>query len=65
MTRRPFKPNRSAAAMQAASLLAVASGVFGILINDIIRHKAEVAMVKALSDVQPFASQQDPDLKSR
>ncbi len=65
MTRRPFKPSRFAVAMQAASLLAVASGVFGILINDIIRHKAEVAMVKAPSDVQPFASQQDPDLKSR
>jgi hypothetical protein len=33
MTRKPFRPTR----LQAASLLIIAGGVFGILISDIIR----------------------------
>ncbi len=65
MTRRPFKPTPFAVALQAASLLVVAGGVFGILINDIIRHSAEVARVEAASKVQLFASPHDPDEKPR
>ena len=52
MTRRPFKPTPLAAALQAASLLTVAAGVFGILIVDIARHRAEVTRVEAASKVQ-------------
>jgi hypothetical protein len=33
--RRPFKPTPLGATLQAASLVAVAAGVFGILISDI------------------------------
>jgi hypothetical protein len=56
MTRRAFKPTHLATVLQAASLLAVAAGVFGILINDIIRHSDEVARVEAPSKVQILAS---------
>lgn len=56
MSRRPFKPSSLAATLQAASLLAVAGGVIGILINDMIRQRTEVAAVEVLSDVQLQAS---------
>jgi hypothetical protein len=49
MTRRAFKPTPLALALQVASLLAVAGGVFGILLSDITRHKAEVARAEAPS----------------
>ena len=59
MTRRAFKPTPLAALLQAASLLAVAAGVFGILANDIIRHRAEVARGEAPAKVQLLASPHD------
>ena len=43
MLRKPFKPTRLAVVVQVASLLLIASGVFGILAGDIIRHRAEGA----------------------
>jgi hypothetical protein len=43
MSRKPFKPTRLAVALQAASLLAVAGGVFAILISDVARHRTDVA----------------------
>jgi hypothetical protein len=43
MTRRPFKPTRLAVAFQTASLLAVAAGVFGILISDMTQRGAGLA----------------------
>jgi hypothetical protein len=42
MSRRPVKPTRHAVALQAASLLIVAGGVFAILISDVIRHRTDV-----------------------
>lgn len=36
-----------AAAAQTASLLAIAAGVFGILISDISRHRVEAASAEA------------------
>jgi hypothetical protein len=63
MTRRAFKPTPLAVALQATSLLAVAIGVFGILISDIARQGAEVARVEAPSNVlllaSPFESQRE------
>jgi hypothetical protein len=64
MTRRPFKPTFLAVALQAASLLVIASGVFGILIHDIVRHRADVARAEASSKVL-FASPHDGDAKPR
>jgi hypothetical protein len=61
MTRRPYKPTLFAVALQAASLLVIASGVFGILVNDIIRHSDEVARVEVPSKVQLLASPYDGD----
>jgi hypothetical protein len=43
MTRRPFKPTRLAVAFQAASLLAVAAAVFGVLISDMTQPGAGLA----------------------
>jgi hypothetical protein len=40
MTRKPFEPTGLANALQAASLLVIAGGLFGILISDIIRQRA-------------------------
>jgi hypothetical protein len=56
MTSKPFKPTPLAAALQAASLLAVASGVFAIMITDITRHGAEGTKVEAPSEVQLLAA---------
>ena len=55
MTRKPFKPTPLAAALQAASLLAVAGGVFAILITDITRKGSEGMKVEAPSKVQLLA----------
>jgi hypothetical protein len=55
MTRRPFKPTGLAVALQTASLLAVAAGVFGILISDMTQRGADVARAKAPSKVQSLA----------
>lgn len=55
MMRKAFKPTPFAVALQAASLLAVAAGVFGILISDITRHRAELARAEAPSKVQLLA----------
>ena len=65
MTRKPFKPTPLAVALQATSLLAAASGVFGILISDIARQRAEVARVEAPSKVKLFASPRESDVTSR
>ena len=46
MTRKPFKPTPLAVVLQAASLLAVAGGVFAILITDITRHASEGTKVE-------------------
>lgn len=61
MTRKPFRPTR----LQAASLLIIAGGVFGILISDIIRQRADVVRVEAPSQVQLFALPHESDAKSR
>jgi len=65
MTRKLFKPTRLAAALQAASLLVIAGGLFAILISDIIRQRAEVVSVEAPSQVQLFALSHESDAKSR
>jgi hypothetical protein len=65
MTRRPFKPTCLAVALQAASLLAIAAGVFGILISDITRRGADVASVEAPSKVQLSASPRESDTNTR
>jgi hypothetical protein len=52
MTRRPFEPTRLGVALQTASLLAVAAGVFGILISDMAQRGADVARAEALSKEQ-------------
>ena len=65
MTRRPFKPTPLAVALQATSLLAVASGVFGILISDITRHRAELARAEAPSKVQLLALPDESGAKPR
>ena len=41
MTRRPLRTTRLAVALQAAGLLAVAAGVFAILISDMARREAK------------------------
>jgi hypothetical protein len=51
MTRRPFKPTRTAVALQTASLLLAASSVVGILISDIARHRSAVPNAEAASGV--------------
>lgn len=65
MMRRPFKPTPLAAALQAASLVAVAAGVFGILITDVTRQKDDAASDRALSKAQLFALPHDTDARSR
>lgn len=65
MTRKPFKPTPLAVALQAASLLAVAGGVFGILISDITRHRAGMARAEAPSKMQLLASPPESDANSR
>ena len=65
MSRNSLKPTRLAVALQAASLLAVAGGVLGILISDITRHRADVARVEAASNVQLFASPHDSHANRR
>jgi len=65
MTRNPFKPTSLALALQTASLLAVAAGVFGILISDIARHRADVARVEAPSKVQLLAFPGESDANFR
>ena len=47
MSRKPLKTTRLAVTLQAASLLAVAGGVFAILISDVIRHRTDVAIAEA------------------
>ena len=51
--------------LQAASLLVIASGVFGIVINDIVRHRADLVRAEAPSKVQLFASPHDGGAKPR
>jgi hypothetical protein len=65
MARRPFKPTRLGAALQTASLLAVAAGVFGILISDMTQRGADVARAEALSKVQSLALPRESDGSSR
>ena len=65
MMRKTFKPTPFAVAFQAASLLAVAAGVFGILISDITRHRAELATAEALSKVQLLALPDESGAKPR
>jgi hypothetical protein len=65
MTRRPFKPTRLGAALQTASLLAVAAGVLGILISDMIQRGADVARAEALSKVQSLPLRIESDGSSR
>ena len=60
-----FKPPLFAVALQAASLLVVAAGLSGILIKEIIRHRAEVATVEMPSKVQLLALPYESDAKSR
>jgi hypothetical protein len=52
MTRKPFKPTRLANALQAASLLVIAGGLFGILISDNIRQRADVVRAEAPSQLR-------------
>jgi hypothetical protein len=59
MTRRPFKPTPLAAALQAASLLAVAAGAFGILISDISRQRDDAASNRAPSKAELSALQHE------
>jgi hypothetical protein len=63
--RKPLNSTPLAAALQAASLLAVAAGIFGILISNIISQRAYVARVEAPSKVQLLASPGDSDANSR
>ena len=60
-----FKPPLYAVALQAASLLVVAAGLFGILIKEIIRHRAEVAALEMPSKVRLFALPYESDAKAR
>jgi hypothetical protein len=56
MSRKPIKTTRLAVTLQAASLLAIAGGVFAILISDVTRHRTDVAIVEASPpQAQPFA----------
>ena len=63
--RKPLNSTPLAAALQAASLLAVAAGIFGILISNIISQRASVASVEAPSKVQLLATPGDSDANSR
>ena len=63
--RRYFKPTPLAVSLRAMSLLVVADGVFGILITDIIRHRAAVARVEAPSKVELPARPHVSDAKGR
>jgi hypothetical protein len=65
MTRKPFEPTGLANALQAASLLVIAGGLFGILISAIIRQPADVVRAAAPSQVQLIASPHESDAKSR
>jgi hypothetical protein len=65
MMRRPFKPTPLAAALQAASLLAIAAGVFGILISDITRQREDSASNRAPSKAQVSVLPHDSDARSR
>ena len=63
--RKPLKPTPLGVALQTASLLAVAAGVFGILIGDIVRQKADVARVDVPSKVELSASPRESDANAR
>jgi hypothetical protein len=65
MSHRAFKLTPLAVALQAASFLVIAGGLFGILISDIIRHRAEIAKGKTAAQVQLFATPYEIDVKSR
>lgn len=65
MTRKAIKSTPLAAMLQTASLLAVAGAVFGILINDITRQRADVARVEAPPKVQLHALPSESDGSSR
>ena len=66
MSREPLKPTRLAVALQAASLLAVAGGVFAILISDVTRHRTGVARAEAPPPhAQLFALPHQSGAKSR
>lgn len=65
MSRKPLKPTRLAVALQVASLLAVAGGVFAMLISDITQHRADGARVEAASKLQLFALPHDSHANSR
>ena len=53
--RKPFKPSPLAVALQTATLLVVAGGVFAILITDVARHGSERAKLEAASNVERLA----------
>jgi hypothetical protein len=55
MSRKP-KTTRLAVTLQAASLLAIAGGVFAILISDVTRHRTDVAVAETSPpQAEPFA----------
>jgi hypothetical protein len=65
MTRKPFQPTPLAVALQAASLLAVAGGVFGILISNVAQHRADVARVETPSKAPHLALPRGSEANSR
>jgi hypothetical protein len=65
MTRKPFKATPVAVALQTTSLLIVASALFGILISDVARHRADVARVEATSKAQLSALPGESEAKSK
>jgi hypothetical protein len=58
MSRKPLKTTRLAVTLQAASLLAMAGGVFAILISDVTRHRTD-NLEGTLNMVAMFQKYQD------
>lgn len=54
MTRTPFKPTPSWSLCR-PSLLIVTGALFGVLISEVVRHRADVASLEATSKAQLFA----------
>jgi hypothetical protein len=52
MTRKPLNSTPLSATLQAASLLVVAAGVFGILVSDLTRKGTDLAQAAASTKVQ-------------
>ena len=59
MLRTPLKPTRLAVVVQVASLLLIASGMFGILASD-IRYRAEGAQVETRTPFRPCRTKAYP-----